>query len=137
MKYLLLALHSNKDQATQPDTIRSSFKKTGLVPYNPQEVLSKLIVEASDDSDTSSISSATNPFIQTTPRKIHDFESYANLLVQNVQDAGETTILMVSKFTEAALELAHVGAQARGSCLDSGCEESSYAPSKSISSSRE
>ena len=80
----LINLHRIRTESMKPDTIRSSFKKTGLVPFDPQEVLSTLIIETSDNSDNSSVDLATDPFIQTTPRKIHNLETYANLLTQNV-----------------------------------------------------
>ena len=80
----LINLHRIRTESMKPDTIRSSFKKTGLIPFNPQEVLNALTIETSNDSDNSSIDLAISPFIQTTPRKIHDLETYANLLTQNV-----------------------------------------------------
>ena len=108
----LTNLYRIRTESMKPDTIRSSFKRTGLAPFNPREVLGRLTIETSDISDTSSVDSATDAFMRTTPRKIQDFEAYANLLRQNVQDTGEETIQLVSKFTKVALELAHIGAQA-------------------------
>ena len=67
----LAALHEIRTALMKPKTIRSSFKKTRLVPFNPQEVLNKLTIEVSDNSSVSSDNSSISSLIRTTPRKIH------------------------------------------------------------------
>ena len=100
----------------KPEMIKSAFRQTGILPFNPRVVLDKMketsleTYESSSNDEYDDIPESS--FILRTPRKINSLERYADLLKDNVRDTDLTTQVLVNKFVKGALVAAHTGAQA-------------------------
>jgi hypothetical protein len=58
----------------QPSTIQSGFRATGLVPFNPDEVLSRLHIQLKTPSPVRPVMEASGPWIPETPHNIAELD---------------------------------------------------------------
>ena len=93
----LAAFDRIRMQAFKPDTIKSAFRKTGLFPFNPNEVMHTLYEEKEEEILPSYFD------MNTTPKKILELEAYAEELYLMVEDRSSPLVDAVTTFARGAM----------------------------------
>ncbi|KAJ9253524.1 transcriptional regulator family: Helix-turn-helix [Paecilomyces variotii] len=62
------------------DTIKSGFKATGLIPFNPEEVLGRFTIQLTTPTPPGSRSTASTVSLSKTPRNRKDLEKHRTML---------------------------------------------------------
>ena len=110
----LTAITSIRQQTFKNTTIRSAFRKTGLIPYNPQIVIEKLreyepkqVLDPRTSSPTPAIATC-DPF--NTPATVRTLKRHSEQIKEiELSPSAQRTI---GKFIKGSLILAQSGAQA-------------------------
>jgi hypothetical protein len=115
----LAAITSIRRQAFKPSTILSTFRKTGLIPYNPEIVLKRLQGHNSTERErlpSPSPSASQQPLI-TTPYTIRSLKRHAGDVLAGIferTDPGSPTGKRfresIKKFAKGSLAQAELGA---------------------------
>ena len=108
----LSAITSIREQAFKESTIISSFRRTSLIPYNPDIVLSRLpesVYVPSYDPPVTPPSIYTENF--STPKTIRSLARHA-LFLQSCDPISPTFQTTLQQYIKRSLAQAHAGAQA-------------------------
>jgi DDE superfamily endonuclease/Tc5 transposase DNA-binding domain len=84
-------------------TIKNAFKATGIVPFNPNYVLSKLIATPSPPG--SSHGQASPIWTSETPRTVRQVAQQEQLIKKAIQRASQSPTGLISKLTKAATQM--------------------------------
>ena len=104
----LAAITSIRRQAFKPSTIVSAFRKTGLIPYNPEIVLERL---QEYNAEPRTPSPLPPQHLMTTPHTIRSLKRHAEFLeTADLSSIGKGLKESVKKFTKGSLAQAEVGA---------------------------
>ena len=68
-----------------PDNVKAGFSGAGLVPLDPEKVISKLDVKLSTPSPTGSLPAATVPWASQTPRNLAEATSQTDFIKNRVR----------------------------------------------------
>ena len=124
----LSAIGSIREQAFKPMTIISSFRKTGLIPYNPDKVLTCLHASdlSTDNRPATPIPIPADLDPPTIPQTVRALEEHARY-VQGVNPVSPRFQASLARFSKGSLAQAYAGNQAycnmdtcSGSCIQSG-----------------
>ena len=138
----LNAIDSIRLSTFKPSTIISSFRKTGLIPFDPEIVLAKL--SPAEQGISSAETSHTTPPPQTadltsTPRTIRTLQYQANALQAHINSEADsiqlslTTTKSLQTFIQGSLLQAQSGAQAFSDLQDMRSAEVARAARKARS----
>jgi hypothetical protein len=91
--------------------IKSSFRATGLIPYNPERVLSSLTITKTPSSPLTSYgaASASSPWQLETPKTVADLAKQVQLLQDTLQRQSQSPTEPLSKVVKGC-QLAMTGA---------------------------
>jgi len=109
----LAAITSIRAQAFKKSTIVSAFRKTGLIPYNPQLILSQLPIYTppSPSYNPPTTPPPIIPEVTTTPHTVHSLQQHAAYL-RNQDPVSPTFQRNLNQFIKGSLAQAQAGAQA-------------------------
>ncbi|KFZ23176.1 hypothetical protein V502_02347 [Pseudogymnoascus sp. VKM F-4520 (FW-2644)] len=97
--------------STTEKNIKGSFLGAGLVPHNPERVLSKLDVHLRTPTPTGPPSTITNPWVPKTPQNPLEAESQTQLIksrISNHHNSSPTPMLdAVDQFAKGAKAIMH------------------------------
>jgi hypothetical protein len=106
-----LSFHAVYKQSITPENAKSGFHRAGLVPFNPDAVLSKLDMKIRTPTPRGSPSPDTNPWVSQTPRNPIDALSQAALVKNRIaghQGSSPTSIFAtVAALAKGTEILAH------------------------------
>ena len=110
----LSAISTIRKQAFKKSTILSSFRKTGLIPYNPETVLSRLREHVIQSHQMSLPEPQTPPPLLSkpisTPRSLNSLAHHANYLYQ-AEVTSPTFRPSLESFIKGSLAQGHLAAQ--------------------------
>ncbi|KAK6823615.1 hypothetical protein PG987_013872 [Apiospora arundinis] len=117
----LIAFRAAFSKVFTPDNVKAGFRRAGLVPLDPDRVISKLDVKLSTPSPTGSLPAATIPWASQTPHNPTEATSQTDFIksrVRHHQGSSPTPILsavdQIAKGTMAVMhELALLKAENR------------------------
>ena len=107
----LIAFHAAHVSAMTPQNIQGGFKEAGLIPFNPECVISKLDVKLRIRTPPEATLPPTQPWISQTPHNPADLISQSEFIrsrISNHQNNSPTQILTAAKqLADGVAELAH------------------------------
>jgi hypothetical protein len=104
----LEAFQSVYSSAFSPNNIRSSFRATGLVPVDPEVVISKLEVKPRTPTPPAP---GPTPWQPKTPSNVAEIDSQSTLIIKRIRDhnssSPDSIIEMMEQFKKGAQMMAH------------------------------
>ncbi|KAF8430174.1 hypothetical protein EV426DRAFT_639136 [Tirmania nivea] len=122
----LSTINSFRTQALKPSTIRTAFRKTGMIPYNPKIVLDRLPeAQQATRNETEIDSNLSDEFEPSTPPPILSGSPVTPATVRSLKRKSDQLLQYMEKnnlsptfqrhmrvFTKGSIAQAHDGAQA-------------------------
>jgi DDE superfamily endonuclease len=106
-----LAFHTAYEQSITPENAIAGFRGAGLVPFNPDAVLSKLDVKLRTPTPTGTPPIDTNPWVSQTPHNPRDALSQATLvktrIAQHQGSSPTPTFIATASLAKGIEVLAH------------------------------
>ena len=107
----LAALSSIREQTFKRTTVLSAFRQTGLIPFNPDIVLSKLPRAATTPSPPSTPPANHTPELSTVPLSIRSFKRQANELWEYSDPTSPTFRKRLHTYLTGSIAQAQTGVQ--------------------------
>jgi hypothetical protein len=107
----LAAFDYIRSQTFQSKTIKSAFRKTGLFPYNPDEVLKDFHFKEEEESeDELKLPEVFN--FNITPKKVSDLEEFGRKLYELIEDRSSPLRDAVCTYAKGTMARVYSGEQA-------------------------
>ena len=107
----LIAFHAAHVSTITPQNIQGGFKRAGLIPFDPEYVISKLDIKLRIRTPPKTTLPPTQPWISQTPHNPADLISQSEFIrsrISNHQNNSPTQILTTAKqLADGVAELAH------------------------------
>ena len=99
----LAMYHQARTSIFSENTIKNAFKATGIVPFNPESVLSKLIRTPSPPGSSHGQNQGSSPvWVSETPKTVHQVAKQERLIREALQRASQSPTEAISKLAKAA-----------------------------------
>ena len=110
----LIAFQAAFSKVFTLENVKAAFQGAGLVPFNPERVISKLDVKLSTPSPTGTLLAANIPWTSQTPHNPTEATSQTNFIKSRVschQGSSPTPILSaIDQFSKGAMAIMHENA---------------------------
>ena len=98
-----------RTQIFSKQTIKSGFRATGLIPFNPERVLSSLTITKTPSPPSTSHGQQSSPWTSETPRNLAELAKQTQLLQNTLQRQSQSPTEPLSKVVKGC-QLAMSGA---------------------------